>query len=135
MPHGKFADIIYQKKDGIAKITINRPKAYNPFTTNTVKEIAQALIDAELDAEVGVVVLTGTGDKAFCTGGDTKEAAHPDGYSREMNHWHDTVHRSIGNMPKVVWFPRSVSFHDLRTESQHREPKDQTAPASLDQAA
>jgi naphthoate synthase len=98
----KFTDIIYQKSDGVAKITINRPKAYNSFTTNTMKEIAQALTDAELDAEVGVVILTGAGNKAFCTGGDTTEAAQADGYSREMNHWHDTVHRCIRNLPKVV---------------------------------
>ena len=98
----KFTDIIYEKSDGVAKITINRPKAYNAFTTKTMKEIAQALVDAELDAKVGVVVLTGAGDKAFCTGGDTKEAAQADGYSREMNYWHDMVHRSIRNISKVV---------------------------------
>ena len=98
----KFTDIIYEKSDGVAKITINRPKAYNAFTTKTMKEIAQALVDAELDAKVAVVVLTGAGDKAFCTGGDTKEAAQADGYSREMNYWHDMVHRSIRNMSKVV---------------------------------
>jgi naphthoate synthase len=98
----KFTDIIYLKSDGTAKIILNRPKAYNAFTTNTLKEMAQALVDAELDAEVGVVVLTGAGDKAFCSGGDSKEAAQAGGYSREMNHWHDMVHRSIRNMPKVV---------------------------------
>jgi naphthoate synthase len=97
-----FKDIIYKKSDGIAKITINRPKVYNAFRTNTMKEIAQSLADAELDNKVGVVVLTGAGDKAFCTGGDLNEASRAGGYSREMDYWHDAVHRSIRNIPKVV---------------------------------
>jgi len=98
----RFEDILYEKKGGMAKITINRPKAYNSFTTNTMKEIAEALSDAELDATVGVVVLTGAGDKAFCTGGDLKEAAQPGGYSKEMDYWHGAVHRGIRNIPKPV---------------------------------
>ena len=79
----KFQDILYEKKGGVAKITINRPQAYNAFTTGTLKEISQALADAELDSKIGVVVLTGAGDKAFCTGGDLKEAAQPGGYNKE----------------------------------------------------
>jgi naphthoate synthase len=98
----KFEDILYEKKGGIAKITINRPQAYNAFTTNTMKEIAEALGDAEFNSSVGVVVLTGAGDKAFCTGGDLKEAAQAGGYSKGMDYWHSAVHRSIRNIPKVV---------------------------------
>ena len=98
----EFQDIIYQKKDGIAKIVINRPQAYNAFTTNTLREMAQAFDDAERDSSIGVVVLTGAGDKAFCTGGDTKEAAQPGGYSKEMDYWHTKVHMAIRNIPKPV---------------------------------
>jgi len=98
----EFQDILYEKKGGVAKITINRPKVYNAFTTNTLKEMAQALTDAELDSDVGVIVLTGAGDKAFCTGGDIKEAAQPGGYNREMDYWHSAVHRMIRNIPKPV---------------------------------
>ncbi len=98
----QFADIIYQKKEGVAKITINRPKVYNAFTTNTLEEMTQAFTDAELDSDVGVVVLTGAGDKAFCTGGDMKEAAQPGGYSKEMDYWHSAVHRAIRSIPKPV---------------------------------
>jgi dihydroxynaphthoic acid synthetase len=98
----KFQDILYEKKDGVAKIVINRPQAYNAFTTNTLKEIGQALADAELDSKVGVVVLTGAGDKAFCTGGDLKEAAQPTGYNKEMGYWHADVHRRIRTIPKPV---------------------------------
>ncbi len=65
-----FKEIIYEKKDGVARITINRPEKYNACTTTTVSELAGALTDAWADREVGVVVLTGAGDKAFCTGGD-----------------------------------------------------------------
>ena len=98
----EFQDILYEKKDGVAKIIINRPQAYNAFTTGTLREIAQALADAELDSKIGVVVLTGVGDKAFCTGGDLKEAAQPGGYSKNMGYWHAEVHRRIRTIPKPV---------------------------------
>jgi naphthoate synthase len=98
----EFKDILYGKKDGVAKITINRPQAYNAFTTGTLREIALALTDAELDSKIGVVVLTGAGDKAFCTGGDLKEAAQPGGYSKDIGYWHLDVHRRIRNIPKPV---------------------------------
>ena len=65
-----FTEILYEKKDGIARITINRPQRYNACTPVTILELSQALTDAWVDASVGVVVLTGAGDKAFCTGGD-----------------------------------------------------------------
>ena len=68
-----FDDIIYAKDSGVAKITINRPQAYNAFRTGTLREIFGALEDAELDPKIRVVVLRGAGDKAFCTGGDTQE--------------------------------------------------------------
>jgi naphthoate synthase len=98
----EFQDILYGKTGGAAKITINRPQVYNAFRTSTLKEIAQALADAELDADIGVVVLTGAGDKAFCTGGDTTEAAQIGGYSKDMGYWHADVHRRIRNIPKPV---------------------------------
>jgi len=66
----EFNDIIYQKKDGVAQITINRPDKLNAATQQTMHEISQALSDAWVDSDVGVVVLTGIGDRAFCTGGD-----------------------------------------------------------------
>jgi dihydroxynaphthoic acid synthetase len=97
-----FEDIIYVKRDLVAKITINRPQVYNAFRTQTMKEMAQALSDAELDSGVGVVVITGAGDKAFCTGGDTNEAAQPRGYSKGMVHWVGAVHRTIRDIPKPV---------------------------------
>jgi naphthoate synthase len=71
-PAGEFSDILYHKLDGIAKITINRPQVRNAFRPLTVKEMMAAFRDAEEDADIGVIVLTGQGDKAFCSGGDQK---------------------------------------------------------------
>jgi naphthoate synthase len=68
----KFTDIKYQKAQGIAKITINRPEVRNAFRPLTVKEMIAALEDARDDAEIGVVILTGEGEKAFCSGGDQR---------------------------------------------------------------
>jgi naphthoate synthase len=68
----QFADIKYEKADGIAKITINRPEVRNAFRPLTVKEMISALADARDDAEVGVIILTGKGEKAFCSGGDQR---------------------------------------------------------------
>ena len=72
-----FTDILYEKSpEGIAKITINRPKVRNAFRPQTVEEMKRAFEDARVDAEIGVVVLTGAGDKAFCSGGDQKVRGH-----------------------------------------------------------
>ena len=69
-PAGTFSEIRYDKAEGIAKITINRPEKRNAFTPTTVKEMIRALDDARDDVEVGVVILTGEGPDAFCSGGD-----------------------------------------------------------------
>ncbi|HEY3235668.1 MAG TPA: 1,4-dihydroxy-2-naphthoyl-CoA synthase [Polyangiaceae bacterium] len=66
-----FEDIIYEKADeGIAKITINRPEVRNAFRPQTVVDMSHAFSDARDDSQVGVVVLTGAGREAFCSGGD-----------------------------------------------------------------
>ena len=59
----------------MARITLNRPHSYNSYTTSTLAELIGALKDATFDDHVGVIVLTGAGDRAFCTGGDVKEYA------------------------------------------------------------
>ena len=71
----EFKDIIYEKKDWIAKVTINRPEVYNTYRTETLKEMSAAFEDATNDDSTAVLVLTGAGDKAFCTGGDVAEYA------------------------------------------------------------
>ena len=69
---GDFEDILYVKAEGMAKITINRPQVRNAFRPQTVHEMRQALNDARDDLQVGVIILTGAGDLAFCSGGDQK---------------------------------------------------------------
>jgi len=71
-PVGEYEDIIYEKAEGIAKVTINRPEVHNAFRPTTLFELAEAFDDARDDPEVGVIILTGAGDKAFCSGGDQK---------------------------------------------------------------
>jgi dihydroxynaphthoic acid synthetase len=95
-----FKDIIYEKRPGVARVTINRPEAYNAFTTSTQNELIKAFEDAANDATVGVVVFTGAGDKAFCTGGDAKEAKA--GYRKGMLEKDLIVKTLIREMPKPV---------------------------------
>ena len=68
-----FKEIIYEKGNWVGRITINRPQVYNSYSTNALEELAQAFRQAAFDDEVAVIVYTGAGDKAFCTGGDVKE--------------------------------------------------------------
>ena len=68
----KHEDIIVEHRDNVAYITINRPKSYNAFTGDTLRELTLAVEDAGGDPTIGVVVLTGAGDKAFCAGGDVR---------------------------------------------------------------
>ena len=71
-PAGEYEDILYHKAEGIAKITINRPEVRNAFRPQTVHEMRHALNEARDDLEIGVIILTGQGEKAFCSGGDQK---------------------------------------------------------------
>ncbi|MCH7530273.1 MAG: enoyl-CoA hydratase/isomerase family protein [Gemmatimonadetes bacterium] len=68
-----FENILYDKRDWVARITLNRPHNYNAYSTPALEELATAFRDASFDDEVGVIVYTGAGDRAFCTGGDVKE--------------------------------------------------------------
>lgn len=65
-----YKDILYAEKDGVATITINRPEKYNAFRGQTAEELIDAFSRAGWNDEIGVIVFTGAGDKAFCTGGD-----------------------------------------------------------------
>ncbi|MBI2958135.1 MAG: enoyl-CoA hydratase/isomerase family protein, partial [Chloroflexi bacterium] len=95
-----YKDIIYEKRPGVARITINRPEAMNSFRARTVAELAGAFEDAANDDTVGVVVFTGSGKKAFCTGGDAREAEA--GYSADLLRSTTRVHALIREMPKPV---------------------------------
>jgi naphthoate synthase len=80
----KYEEIIYETYKGIAKITINRPQVRNAFTPRTVAELLDAFAHARDDSSVGVIVLTGAGDLAFCSGGDQKVRGNG-GYVGEDN--------------------------------------------------
>ena len=73
-----YQDILYDETDGVATITINRPDRYNAFRGQTCMELIDAFHRAGWNKDIGVIVLTGAGDKAFCTGGD--QGAHDGQY-------------------------------------------------------
>jgi naphthoate synthase len=104
IPSGNYSDIKYEKWDGIAKITINRPQVRNAFRPLTVDEMRHALQDARHDPDIGVIILTGEGKEAFCSGGDQKIRAHS-GYSDEKGAEKLNVldfQREIRTCPKPV---------------------------------
>ncbi|MDQ0176928.1 1,4-dihydroxy-2-naphthoyl-CoA synthase [Bacillus chungangensis] len=80
----QYEDILYETHEGIAKITINRPEVRNAFRPKTVMELIDAFAYARDDEKVGVIILTGAGEKAFCSGGDQKVRGHG-GYVGEDN--------------------------------------------------
>ena len=68
-----FKEVLYEKGDWVARITINRPHNYNAYSTPALEELATAFRDAAFDDSISVIVYTGAGHQAFCTGGDVKE--------------------------------------------------------------
>jgi len=101
----EFSDIKYERtKDGIAKITINRPEVRNAFRPLTVNELKQAFEMARDDAEIGVVILTGEGNQAFCSGGDQRvrgKAGYVDSKGVPRLNILD-VQKQIRSLPKPV---------------------------------
>jgi naphthoate synthase len=75
----EFLDVIYEVGDGMAKITINRPSVHNAFRPQTIIELQEAFSLARDDEEIGVIILTGAGTEAFCSGGDIRVRGD-DGY-------------------------------------------------------
>src|SRR5699024_12849833 len=72
----EFEEIIYEKHNGIAKVTINRPEKRNAFTPLTVNEMIKAFSDARDDSQIGVIILTAQGEKAFSSEGDQSVRGH-----------------------------------------------------------
>ncbi|PCI75694.1 1,4-dihydroxy-2-naphthoyl-CoA synthase [Candidatus Aerophobetes bacterium] len=100
----KFDEILYHTFEGCAKITINRPHVHNAFTPHTVNEMIQAMQSAKEDPKIGVILLTGAGDKAFCSGGDQNVRGHT-GYKDSDGQEHLNVldlQKLIRSIPKVV---------------------------------
>jgi naphthoate synthase len=71
-----YEEILFQRYNGIARISINRPKVHNAFTPLTVSEMIDAMNHCREDGEIGVVILTGEGGEAFCSGGDQSVRGH-----------------------------------------------------------
>ena len=100
-----YTDVLYEKKNGVAWITINRPEVRNAFRTTTVAELTDAFVDARWDPSIGVVVLTGAGDKAFCSGGDQKErgqGGYAAGAASQRPMDVEALHNAIRQIPKPV---------------------------------
>lgn len=100
----EYTDILFEKFEGIAKITINRPKVYNAFRPLTNREMLDAFNICRERNDIGVVILTGAGDKAFCSGGDQNVKGHggyvdSDGVPR-LNVL--DLHKAIRSIPKPV---------------------------------
>jgi naphthoate synthase len=104
----ELTDILYSKKEGIAKVTINRPERLNAFRAQTIKQLIWAFLDAWDDNEIGVVILTGAGEKAFCVGGDQKEKSDEGGYDDKgglgggIGLEVENLQQIIRNIPKPV---------------------------------
>jgi 2-ketocyclohexanecarboxyl-CoA hydrolase len=99
-----FTDITYTVDNGLAWITINRPERYNSFRARTVDELIMAFKTAWGSDEVGVIALTGAGEKAFCTGGDQKQRMETGDYGPSDSGLFeiDSLHRVIRDTPKPV---------------------------------
>lgn len=105
-PAGDYEDIRYETTaDGIAKITINRPEVHNAFRPQTLIEISAALVAAREDESIGVIILTGAGDRAFCSGGDQRVRGDS-GYQTDPNstgRFHVTdLHVQMRRCPKPI---------------------------------
>lgn len=99
-----YEDVLFTKADGIARISINRPEVHNAFRPRTIFELIDAFSAAREDAEVGVILFTGEGGRAFCSGGDQRVRGHG-GYVGEDNVARLNVidlHKLIRSTPKPV---------------------------------
>jgi 2-ketocyclohexanecarboxyl-CoA hydrolase len=100
----QLTDVTYDVDHGLAWITINRPERYNSFRARTVDELVACFKRAWSSDEVGVICLTGAGEKAFCTGGDQKQRMETGDYGPSDSGLFeiDALHRVIRDVPKPV---------------------------------
>jgi 2-ketocyclohexanecarboxyl-CoA hydrolase len=100
----ELTDVIYEVEAGLATITINRPDRMNAFRARTVDELIHCVKRAWASGEVGVVCLTGAGERAFCTGGDQKQRAETGDYGPSESGLFEVeyLHRLIREIPKPV---------------------------------
>jgi naphthoate synthase len=108
-PEGDYTDIKYETAEGIAKITIDRPEVHNAFRPETVIELSDAFDRAREDLDVGVIILTGEGPNAFCSGGDQRVRgnsgyeADDEAAKRGVGRFHVTdLHVQMRRLPKPI---------------------------------
>jgi naphthoate synthase len=99
-----YEDLLYEVDGPVAVVTINRPHRYNAFTGRTIEELIDAFRRVWADNTLRVAILTGAGDKAFCTGGDVKQRAETGDYGPTKSGMFEGeyLHRVIRDMPKPV---------------------------------
>jgi len=104
VPGSQFEDVEYAVEGATAVITINRPQRYNAFRARTVDELIRAFRLAWADRQVQAVILTGAGEKAFCTGGDVKQRAETGDYGPSESGMFEIgrLHKLIRDIPKPV---------------------------------
>src|SRR5438874_11442733 len=99
-----LTDVRYEVEDGLGWITIDRPDRMNAFRARTVDELIHCFKRAWASADVGVVCLTGAGERAFCSGGDQKQRAETGDYGPSQSGLFEVeaLHRLIRDIPKPV---------------------------------
>ncbi len=104
-----YENLLYETADGICRITLNRPQVYNALSRGLIREITTAIEAAGIDDSIRVVVITGTGDRAFCSGADLKEGfagaattGEPMNMGESLRTGYNPMIRAIRNLPKPV---------------------------------
>ena len=108
-PAASYEDLIYERAEGLAKITINRPEVRNAFRPQTIAELRDAFARARDDIEVGAVIFTGAGNEAFCAGGDQRIRGD-DGYIGDD----EVAQRGVGRLDEVAAAMSIITSDDLR---------------------
>lgn len=102
MPEAKYSDILYDEKDGVATITVNRAERMNAYRMSTYGEVTDALHRAGWNKDIGVIVLTGAGTRAFGVGGDTSDKKSERAGRGTIGVPVEELHAAIRDVPKPV---------------------------------
>jgi len=103
MSEQKYKDIIYRIENGIAVLTINRPEKLNSMTTGTIWELREAVLEADSDKETKIIVLTGSGKQAFCSGFDIINVPHLEiAESRQLHIRNSALSKALMEIGKPI---------------------------------